>query len=193
MTSTADKKSKTISIGWACFWIGVAIMLFIHTSILFSGPLFLAAFILSIVGITQNKVASGVILLLASLIVPPVIAIGTIALSIDSSIQQIETDNLRKENEKKLALRYISFEEVRWWYKRSYMEARGKIRNKGTKKVEYIKVCVEWVDKNDKVLDTDWTYAVGSEGLRPGVAKSFRVSVPIDKRAETIQYYIMDD
>ena len=39
------EKSKVMSIGWTCFWVGVAIMLLIHTSILFSGPFFLAAFI----------------------------------------------------------------------------------------------------------------------------------------------------
>ena len=193
MTEATAKKSKALSAGWSCFSIGVAIMLLIHTSILFSGPFFLAAFVLSIVGITQNRIGSGVVLLILSLIVPPAIFIGTIALSYESSITEIETKRLREENEKKAALRSISFEDVNGELGRSYMEIEGKVRNNGNRKVDYVKVGVEWLDKNGKVVDTDWTYAVSSEGLRPGGAKSFRVSTRLDKRAERFRYYILED
>ena len=73
------------------------------------------------------------------------------------------------------------------------MVVEGKVRNKGIRRVENVKVSVEWMDKNGKVLDTDWTYAVSSVGLRPGGAKSFRISTRLDKKAERFWCRIIKD
>ena len=192
------EKSKVMSIGWTCFWVGVAIMLLIHTSILFSGPFFLAAFILSIVGITQSRVTSGVVLLLATLIVPPVIFFATFALSpyddpVTESVTEWEEERLKKERERREALRNVVIEDVKGELGRTSMVVEGKVRNKGIRRVENVKVSVEWMDKNGKVLDTDWTYAVSSVGLRPGGAKSFRISTRLDKKAERFWCRIIKD
>ena len=205
------EKSKVMSIGWTCFWVGVAIMLFIHTSILFSGPFFLAAFILSIVGITQNRVTSGVVLLLATLIVPPAITIGTYALiAYNDSVKEREAEEFvkywqaegrKKQNEKrekekkerKEALRNISFEDVTAEFGRYFMVVEGKIRNKGIRRIENVKVGVEWMDKNGAVVDTDRAYAVGYEGIDPGGEKSFSISTRLDKKAERFRHYIIED
>lgn len=192
------EKSKVMSIGWTCFWVGVAIMLLIHTSILFSGPFFLAAFILSIVGITQSRVTSGVVLLLATLIVPPVIFFATFALSpyddpVTESVTEWEEERLKKERERREALRNVVIEDVKGEHGRTSMVVEGKVRNKGIRRVENVKVSVEWMDKNGKVLDTDWTYAVSSVGLRPGGAKSFRISTRLDKKAERFWCRIIKD
>ena len=122
--------SKVMPIGWVCFWIGIAIMLLIPSLILFSGPFFLAAFVLSIVGITQSRVTSGVVLLLATLIVPPAITLGTYAfIAYNDSVKERQekefvkywqAEGRKKQNEKiekkieerKEALKNISFEDV---------------------------------------------------------------------------------
>ena len=192
------EKSKVMSIGWTCFWVGVAIMLLIHTSILFSGPFFLAAFILSIVGITQTRVTSGVVLLLATLIVPPVIFLGTFALlphddPVTESVTEWEAERLKQEEERREALRNVVIEDVKGELGGTSMVVEGKVRNKGIRRVENVKVSVEWMDKNGKVLDTDWTYAVSSVGLRPGGAKSFRISTRLDKKAERFWCRIIKD
>jgi hypothetical protein len=41
----------------------------------------------------------------------------------------------------------------------------------------YVKVKGSFKSSNGTVLDTDWTYAVGSEGLAPGESTTFRMSV----------------
>ncbi len=138
------EKSKVMSIGWTCFWVGVAIMLLIHTSILFSGPFFLAAFILSIVGITQSRVTSGVVLLLATLIVPPVIFFATFALSpyddpVTESVTEWEEERLKKERERREALRNVVIEDVKGELGRTSMVVEGKVRNKGIRRVENVK------------------------------------------------------
>ena len=157
MTETEKRtNSKALSAGWICFLIGVAIMLFIHTGILFSGPFFLTAFILSIVVITKNRIAAGVVLLLASLIVPPAIFLGTVALTYQTNMMKLESEQLQKE----AALRSIVFEDLKGDRSRSIMEVEGKVRNNGHKQVEYVKVGVEWLGKYDKIVDSDWTYAV---------------------------------
>ena len=52
---------------------------------------------------------------------------------------------------------------------------------------------MEWLDANGKVLDTDTTYAVGSDGLRPGGAKSFTIMTSADKRMKRFRYKIVTD
>ncbi len=44
----------------------------------------------------------------------------------------------------------------------------GSVENFSTRSVEFVKIKLELMDEDKKILDTDWTYAVGSEGLRPG-------------------------
>ena len=197
------EKSRVMPIGWVCFWVGVAIMLLIPSLILFSGPFFLAAFILSIVGIAQNRVAVGVVLLLATLIVPPAITVGTYAfIAYNDSVEEREAEEFvkyweaegrKQQNEKREALRNISFEDVAGEFGRHFMVVEGKIRNKGIKTVENVKVGVEWTDKNGKSIDKEWRYVVTGEGLSPGEAKSFSISTPLDKKAERFRHYIIGD
>lgn len=50
---------------------------------------------------------------------------------------------------------------------------KASVKNNGKKTYKYIKVKGAFLDRNGKTVDTDWTYAVGSEGLRPGEKSSF--------------------
>lgn len=60
----------------------------------------------------------------------------------------------------------------------SYEICTGSIKNTSSETYYYVKVKCSFKDVSDNVIDTDWTYAVGSEGLAPGESKSFRLSVP---------------
>ncbi len=59
----------------------------------------------------------------------------------------------------------------------SYIVCKGSVQNNGKKTYKYVKVRGAFSDRTGKTIDTDWTYAVGSEGLRPGEKSSFRMSV----------------
>ena len=57
--------------GWVCFGVGTAFMFLSLLTVIFYAPLFLAAFVLSIVAMSQRRVAGGLILLLCCVIIPP--------------------------------------------------------------------------------------------------------------------------
>lgn len=67
----------------------------------------------------------------------------------------------------------------------SYTILEGTATNVSGGTLEFIKVKGLFQDSNNKVLDTDWTYAVGGEGLAPGESKKFRLSVTYDSRIST--------
>ena len=54
-----------------CFGVGTAFMFLSLWTVIFYAPLFLAAFVLSIVALSQRRVAGGLILLLCCVIIPP--------------------------------------------------------------------------------------------------------------------------
>jgi len=57
--------------GWVCFGVGTAFLFLSLWTVIFYAPLFLAAFVLSIVAMSQRRVAGGLILLLCCVIIPP--------------------------------------------------------------------------------------------------------------------------
>ncbi len=62
----------------------------------------------------------------------------------------------------------------------SYTVCTGTITNNGKKTYKFVKVKGAFQNYSGTTLDTDWTYAVGSEGLAPGESKTFRMSVTKD-------------
>ncbi len=59
----------------------------------------------------------------------------------------------------------------------SYTVCTGTITNNGKKTYKFVKVKGAFKNSSGTVVDTDWTYAVGSEGLAPGESSTFRMSV----------------
>jgi uncharacterized protein YjbJ (UPF0337 family) len=53
----------------------------------------------------------------------------------------------------------------------------GTVTNKGTRNYKFVTIKGAFKDSSGKVVDTDSTYAVGSEGLAKGESKTFRMSV----------------
>jgi hypothetical protein len=57
--------------GWVCFGVGLLFMVYSLWAFIFYVPLFLAAFVLSIVAMAQRRVGGGLALLLCCVIIPP--------------------------------------------------------------------------------------------------------------------------
>ena len=51
------------------------------------------------------------------------------------------------------------------------------VKNTGNKTYKYIEVKGSFKDSAGNVVDTDWTYAAGSEGLSPDESTTFKLSV----------------
>lgn len=74
----------------------------------------------------------------------------------------------------------------------SYTKVTGTITNYGTTSYGYVKVKGSFETSYGTVVDTDWTYAVGSEGLSPGESKSFSMSVPKNYSIDNCEITIID-
>lgn len=59
------------------------------------------------------------------------------------------------------------------YHEGDYIYVEGSLTNNSEKTVKYVKVKLSYLDKNGNVVDTDDTYACGSEGLAPGESTKF--------------------
>jgi hypothetical protein len=174
--------------GWICLALGILFMFLSLATFFLYGPLFLVAFILSIVAMAKGSVARGVALLLMVLIIPSVLGIGLVAHRVGGAI----TD-LGEYSKKPSPAQSISISEVKGFIDGDYMYLKGKITNYGTETFRYVKVGVNWYDNNGRMLDTDYTYAVGAEGLAPKATKSFEIMTKADNSMANYNYYIMEE
>ncbi len=74
----------------------------------------------------------------------------------------------------------------------SYTICTGTVTNNGSKTYKFVQIKGSFKDSSGTVLDTDSTYAVGSEGLAPGESKTFRMSVDKNYKISTCSVSIYD-
>lgn len=101
--------------------------------------------------------------------------------------EETETENKIHKIEPDLELSNIAL-----YSNYSYKDCTGTITNNGSCTYTYIKVKCRFKNHFDEVVDTDWTYAVGSEGLAPGEAKTFSMSVPDNSAIKSCSVFILD-
>jgi hypothetical protein len=180
------RRTAAVNAGWLCFVIGM-VLLFAHIgTTLLSIPLFVASLVLGIVGIAQGRTASGVVLLCMSVAAPLVLVPGVVCARVGQSMAT------QKEAERN-ALASVTIEDEEWYRDGDYFRTKGTVRNRGTTTLNYIKVGATFYDKDNQVVDTDWTYAVSGEGLAPGEARSFDMMTRSNSRAKTMRCRIIID
>jgi hypothetical protein len=74
----------------------------------------------------------------------------------------------------------------------SYTVAEGTITNNSDQTVSFVKIKGSFETKSGTVVDTDWTYAVGSEGLDPGESCKWRMSVSKDSSIKSCDVTVFD-
>lgn len=74
----------------------------------------------------------------------------------------------------------------------SYTQASGSITNRGNDTVTFVEVKGLFQDSYGSTVDTDWTYAVGSEGLSPGESSKFTLSVDKDSSIKSCSVFVVD-
>lgn len=79
-------------------------------------------------------------------------------------------------------LLYIKVSNVRVTHSGNYAYIRGTVTNTGTYNIKYVKVKIACENWSGKVIDTDWTYAVGSSWLEPGESNNFECMVKDEYR-----------
>ncbi len=74
----------------------------------------------------------------------------------------------------------------------SYTICTGSVKNDGNKTYKFVTLKGSFKDAHGNVVDTDWTYGVGAEGLAPGESTTFRLSVPKNYDIVSCSVSIMD-
>lgn len=85
----------------------------------------------------------------------------------------------------------LSVSDVKVSSNSSYTICTGTVTNNGSNSYSYVEVKGSFKDSSGTTVDTDWTYAVGSEGLSPGESSTFRMSVPKNSEIESCSVSIM--
>lgn len=88
---------------------------------------------------------------------------------------------------------YLSISNIKVESNSSYTVCTGTITVKSSSPYRYrfIEVKGAFTDSYGRVVDTDSTYAIGSEGLDPGESKTFRLSVPKNTTIKTCSVSIL--
>ena len=73
-----------------------------------------------------------------------------------------------------------------------YITVEGSISNPTNNAYSYVELKVKILDKNGKVIDTENTYAVGSETLSPGDTKKWDAMLKADDRADNVEVEIIN-
>jgi len=188
-TRSTTSRAPVIA-GWICLVIGLALMYFSLLTIVVYGPLFVAAFILSIIGMARRRVVGGLILLLLTAFLPIAVFAGLGSMRMTEVAKKVSAAREERKVAAAESLAGCDIEETEVRNEDGYMYLQGKVRNNGDRPVEFIKIRVEWLDADGVVLDSDWTYAIGGEGLRSGSAKGFEVMTPYDDRMEKYRCWL---
>lgn len=74
----------------------------------------------------------------------------------------------------------------------SFTYAEGTLTNNSDSTVTFVKLKGAFKNRYGSVIDTDWTYAVGSEGLGPGESCKWKMSVSKDLNIKECEVTILD-
>lgn len=74
----------------------------------------------------------------------------------------------------------LNISDVRVYSEYSFTYAEGTLKNNSDETVKYVRIKGAFKTRMGTVVDTDWTYAVGSEGLAPGESCKWKMSVTKD-------------
>lgn len=200
----AQKQGAVIG-GWVCIALGTALMFWTLFSFLLYLPLFLAAFVLGIVAIAQRRLGHGIPILLLSVVVPLVIGFGLGAYRTQQVMEEVRkseatrptlrdsetsapaaTGATEKQAGPSPEQQYIASSLELYDFQAKYMDAvldgrvpgvSFKIKNKGDRSLERIKVVVLFKDATGAVIAEEdylpvlvsgYNFSGDNKPLKPG-------------------------
>ena len=86
----------------------------------------------------------------------------------------------------------LTFSDIKISNNSSYTICNATITNNGKKTYTFVEVKGKFKDSSGNIIDTDWTYAVGTEGLAPGESATFRLSVSKNSNITKCDLEILD-
>ncbi len=88
---STEKKKLSLLPGWLCFWLGIFSMVYSLGFFFLYLPLFLVAFVLSIIAMTQSRVSAGIVLLICTSALPVLTWAGLLATQISETFNTVES------------------------------------------------------------------------------------------------------
>ena len=73
-----------------------------------------------------------------------------------------------------------------------YIYAKGYVKNNSDQTLSFIQIQANFNDASGNIVDTNYTYAVGSEGLAPYSRKSYEIMAPDQSTITDCKYNIVD-
>ncbi len=86
----------------------------------------------------------------------------------------------------------LKIQDVKVTSNSGYTICTGTVKNTGSKTYKFIEVKGSFTDSSGNVVDTDWTYAAGSEGLAPDESTTFRLSVTKNSQITSCSVSLLD-
>ena len=87
----------------------------------------------------------------------------------------------------------LKISDVKVYSEYSFTFAEGSLTNNSSSTVKYVKLKGSFKSRLGTVIDTDWTYVVGSEGLAPGETCKWKMSVAKDYDITDCDVTILDN
>lgn len=100
------------------------------------------------------------------------------------------TESLSKPSKSDLKLTNVSLSKGSSYS--NYYYASGSLTNYSSKTVKYVKVKVLFKNSYGTTVDTDWTYAISSEGLAPNETIKWECSVKKDYSISKVSAEVID-
>ena len=106
----------------------------------------------------------------------------------------LEYDDDAASNSNRVSASDLELEVTRFYLGSTgnYYYAEGTVKNSSSSTVSYVKVKCVFTDSSGNVIDTNWTYAVGSEGLEPGESQKWEMMVSYDRKIDKCRATILD-
>lgn len=199
-----EQKQGAVVGGWVCIALGTALMFWTLLSFLLYLPLFLAAFVLGIVAIAQRRLGHGIPILLLSVVIPLLIGLGLgtyRAQQVVAEVNRAQAERMQAPQQPIVPgepdaspvepagpspeQKYIEEDLELYDFQAKYMDAvldgripgvTFKIKNKGDRTLERVKVVVLFKDESGTVIaEEDYNpvivspYSIGdNKPLKPG-------------------------
>ena len=87
----------------------------------------------------------------------------------------------------------LKISDVKVYSEYSFTFAEGSLTNNSSSTLKYVKLKGSFKSRLGTVIDTDWTYVVGSEGLAPGETCKWKMSVAKDYDITDCDVTILDN
>lgn len=193
--------------GWVCLGVGIFFLISSGWTFMFYLPLFLAAFVLSIVAMAQRRVAGGIGLLLATLMLPPIAAVsfasmkagyakaqelqgrqdGTLDAAGSNGSASTSTNNpfaavvAAADATASPKLLLISW---KWYQRRDFAIAEGEVQNVSPQNLSAVAATVSFYGDDDKLITSEQSL-IEYNPISPGQTAPFKVMAEYDPAMKT--------